>query len=131
MPRKSSNQLSKTSDANDKFQSNIKKWIDITQQIINLEKQLEKLREDQMTISHDCVNLTSNLSQEIKINSLVSPSGLKGVPQDVSKNKESSNIETNVEAPIQNQEPKKPVRVESGEQKLKLKRTAKKHRLQN
>ena len=88
MPRKSSNQLSKTSDANDKFQSNIKKWIDITQQIINLEKQLEKLREDQMTISHDCVNLTSNLSQEIKINSLVSPSGSKGVPQDVSKNKD-------------------------------------------
>jgi len=72
MPRKSQNNNETSTDSNDKFQSNIKKWIDITQQIITLEKQLEKLREEQMLISHNCVNLTLNLSDEIKINTLVS-----------------------------------------------------------
>jgi hypothetical protein len=72
MPRKSQNNNETSTDSNDKFQSNIKKWIDITQQIITLEKQLEKLREEQMSVSHNCVNLTSNLSSEIKINAFVS-----------------------------------------------------------
>lgn len=71
MPRKSPITSEKNEEST-KFQTNIKNWIDITQQIINLEKQLEVLREQQMKISHECVNQTSNLSQEIKINTLLS-----------------------------------------------------------
>merc|ERR1711935_1038357 len=59
-------------DTNDKFKSNTQKWINITQEIIDLEKKLEVLRDNQMNLSHQCVNLTSNLSQEIKINTLIS-----------------------------------------------------------
>ena len=92
MPRKTSksNQSNNTPvTPNDTFQINIKKWVNITQQIINLEKQLEKLREEQMNISRECVDLTANLTQEVKINSVVNSSNTSSNISEESKQKES------------------------------------------
>tara|TARA_B100001121_G_C18693475_1_gene624041 strand:+ start:2834 stop:3445 length:612 start_codon:yes stop_codon:yes gene_type:complete len=97
MPRKSQITSEKNDDSTT-FQTNIKKWIEITQQIINLEKQLEVLREQQMSISHECVNLTSNLSQEIKINTLIVN---KEIPAENDVSVKTEEVKT---------EPKKPVR---------------------
>jgi hypothetical protein len=47
---------------NTQFQDNISKWISITDQIISLESQLKKLREEQFNLSKLCVDQTSSIS---------------------------------------------------------------------
>ena len=80
MSRKSSK--SSTTNNNDVFQKNIEKWVDITQQIIDLEKKLDVLRTEQMNISRECVNITSSLTQEVKINNIVANSNTENTTSD-------------------------------------------------
>lgn len=52
------------SKENDTFQNYISEWISITDEIINLEKQLKELRDKQLLISKKCVDQTNNMTDE-------------------------------------------------------------------
>lgn len=75
---------SKTTNTNDnnQFQQNIAEWISVTDKIINLEKELEVLREKQKMISLKCINQTNNLSKEVKINKIPPPEKVEEVDKE-------------------------------------------------
>ena len=74
MPRKSLKTADKVSVEPVKneinFEDNIKKWINITEQIISLESQLSTLRIEQMNLSKLCVNQTDILNSNTSIVSI-------------------------------------------------------------